>query len=687
MQNFNPMNLIDSLNPSLGSQIQETVMKSNMLAILVAVMATFINPNLALAGTCNKDLVTGQPNPVSALADNASCDDVTAATEWLLASSGSGCTVNNFPKLKAANAKCDGGSVDNLPLPKLSEAAADSLLTRYCPNAELFLAIQTQLKLDGRTESVVGLYDSMAAGIAQDAAKRRNPRKVAEALSVANTALGAVREEVITPVINSIPNKRSKRDQLLDQVNNCLEAAGFHRDSTPVAEARARYNEKKKLYDTLMSADDRDESAIDTAKGKLLSADSAWSDAIKANPWQDEGFSLRFLEALKAALANLPEEEVNPIRPFLKAAEEADLSPDKRMLLMWTGMGKLPKARLNFLTTSSSPSTGLTEVSSPDEWDGKYVTVQLAADSDPNGDGLRHGIASKGENGALALSTSDGTVIETIPADASKRVFIHTNAGSGGPSSEELLADNVGKTVKVPLSDGSVLEGPLTQNDDGDYFIGETPVDPTMVASVIVVEERIVETERIVEIDSLGVGTTIFGRDSRPFGIPPLTLSVGFDWHEGAGTDTRYGRDFAVASKGWGLNLELGLEGSWQLASSVHLLYGGGLFGGYRATNFRDETAAAGKFSTSDGFTFGGFGSLGVNFGEWLTVYGIAKGRIAPAGFDAGGGLKLTGLGPFRVGAEATYGFAHNQSATGIPNGSAADFSGWSVGSKIGVVF
>ncbi|MCK5613541.1 hypothetical protein KAR91_67345 [Candidatus Pacearchaeota archaeon] len=41
MQNFNPMNLIDSLNPSLGSQIQETVMKSNMLAILVAVMAAF----------------------------------------------------------------------------------------------------------------------------------------------------------------------------------------------------------------------------------------------------------------------------------------------------------------------------------------------------------------------------------------------------------------------------------------------------------------------------------------------------------------------------------------------------------------------------------------------------------------------------------------------------------------------
>jgi hypothetical protein len=196
-------------------------------------------------------------------------------------------------------------------------------------------------------------------------------------------------------------------------------------------------------------------------------------------------------------------------------------------------------------------------------------------------------------------------------------------------------------------------------------------------------EQVIVDSEPAIS----SVGTSVIHRTGDTKWVPPFNVSPYLNGHMGTSSDTQHGQNYKVESKGYEAGIQLSFDGVWKLLSWLNAIYGADLRVGYRETAFRHELAADGVFTKSHGVSFSGGGKLGVNFGNWVSVYGLALGRANPAGYELGGGIALTGISWFRVGVEGAYAFARNHADTGYGPAAPADFRGASGSVVLGVQF
>jgi hypothetical protein len=180
------------------------------------------------------------------------------------------------------------------------------------------------------------------------------------------------------------------------------------------------------------------------------------------------------------------------------------------------------------------------------------------------------------------------------------------------------------------------------------------------------------------------IGKRLLG-SKRPKWLPPFDVRLAVPLLIGSGTDNRNGMGFKVDSRGYALDLELNVEGLWRFSQSVATIYGAGISVGYRKTAFIDETMPNSVSSTF--VTFAGRGKLGLNFANWVSVYFLAEGIAAPAGYGMGGGVDITGVPGMVFGVRTLYEYTHNQANTGAVRSNPADFKGFVLVPNVGVLF
>ena len=199
-----------------------------------------------------------------------------------------------------------------------------------------------------------------------------------------------------------------------------------------------------------------------------------------------------------------------------------------------------------------------------------------------------------------------------------------------------------------------------------------------------------VPTPVVAEASNPTVGTSIVNHDGDLKWLPPLRPSLTYTYGRGSEANRAFhNQSNSVSSEVHEFALELTTDWSRHMASWISWLASGGVAIGYRQTQFRHPMAEKGVVGTSGFIPFSGVLRLGVNIKDWVSLYGLARGRVNPLGGDLGGGLEITGLSWVRIGFDAAYGVANNEANTGVSANLAdkANFKGWVLTSRIGFQF
>ncbi len=166
-----------------------------------------------------------------------------------------------------------------------------------------------------------------------------------------------------------------------------------------------------------------------------------------------------------------------------------------------------------------------------------------------------------------------------------------------------------------------------------------------------------------------------------------FTLYLGADWHWGRDTSRELGVSYDIEAKGNAQILELEAKGFWRFHEYVSFLYGGVVSVSRRETLFRHQEADTGDFKSSIGTSFAVGGIFGVNFADFISIYGGGDAVLEPFGYRARFGIEWTTPWFWRFAVEGYYSEMANQSGSGYYTAEPADFHGLGIVVKNGFTF